>query len=312
MITGCESTKEASLEKRNKELIRVESEEIGTKGNLEIIDDLFSVDIVRHFLPDGSKTRGLQELRNSISNHRQAFPDWAEEIKQIVAEGDFVAIRWTSTGTNTGSFRGNPPTGQKIQTNDMSIFRIVDGKIIEQWLLPDLLSMNQQLDLISKSESSSDINNNTSQTRRTKPIDQASSKEQNKEIVRRDNEEIWNKGNLDMIDELYSADFVRHFLPTGSKTQGLEELRNHVGSHRQAFPDWAEEIKQIVAESDLVVTHFSSSGTNEGSFMGNPPTGKKIHISEMSIVRIADGKIVEQWLLPDLLSLNQQLGFIPK
>ncbi len=143
------------------------------------------------------------------------------------------------------------------------------------------------------------------------PIEETSLETLNKEIVRRDNEEIWNKGNLEMMEEFYSADFVQHFLPTGSETKGLEELRNHIRNHRQAFPDWAEEIKQIIAEGDLVVTHFSSTGTNEGSFMGNPPTGKKIHVNEMSIYRIVDGKIVEQWLLPDLLSMNQQLGLFP-
>jgi len=134
--------------------------------------------------------------------------------------------------------------------------------------------------------------------------------ERNKELVIRDNQEIWNKGNLEMLEEFYSVDFVHHFLPTGAETKGLEELRNHIRNHRQAFPDWAEEIKQIIAEGDLVVTHFSSTGTNIGSFMGNPPTGKKIHVNEMSIYRIVDGKIVEQWLLPDLLSVNQQLGLI--
>ncbi|MDH3891768.1 MAG: ester cyclase [candidate division Zixibacteria bacterium] len=141
---------ETELE-RNKDLVRLESEEIGNKGNLDIIDELFSVDIVRHFLPDGSQTKGLEELRERIAHHRKAFPDWAEEIKLIVAEGDYVAIHWTSTGTNTGRFRGSPPTGKRIQTNDMSIFRIVDGKIVEQWLLPDVLTLNRQLGLIPQS-----------------------------------------------------------------------------------------------------------------------------------------------------------------
>ncbi len=66
----------------------------------------------------------------------------------------------------------------------------------------------------------------------------------------------------------------------------------------------------MVAEGDLVATHFTSTGTNAGSFLGNPPTGKQIRINEMSIYRIVDGKIAEQWLIPDLLSLNQQLGLV--
>ena len=134
--------------------------------------------------------------------------------------------------------------------------------------------------------------------------------ERNKELVHRMNDEVWNKGNLEIMDELYSADFVLHFLPDGSESRGLDKQRDHIRDHRKAFPDWAEEIKQIVAEGDLVVTHFVSTGTNEGSFLGNPPTGKQIRANEMSIYRIADGKIAEQWLLPDIFSTNQQLGFI--
>ncbi len=134
--------------------------------------------------------------------------------------------------------------------------------------------------------------------------------ERNKDLVRRDNEEVWNKGNLEIMDELYSADFVLHFLPDGSESRGLDKQRDHILNHRKAFPDWAEEIKQILAEGDLVMTHFVSTGTNEGSFMGNPPTGKQTRANEMTIFRIADGKIAEQWLLPDIFSMNQQLGLL--
>lgn len=131
--------------------------------------------------------------------------------------------------------------------------------------------------------------------------------ERNKKLVRSMNREIWNKGNLEIIDELYSPDFVWHFLPTGTETTGLDSLREHVRNHREAFPDWTEEIKHIVAEGDFVVIHFVSRGTNKGNFLGNPPTGKRIQINEMSIFRIADGKIAEQWLLPDILSMQRQL-----
>ncbi len=150
IITACESTREATLEERNKELVRRMTEEVWNKGNHEIMDELFSADVVWHFLPDGSKTTGLEELRDHVRNHRKAFPDWAEEIKLIVAEGDLVAIHFISTGTNEGSFLGNPPTGKQIHVNEMTIYRIVEGKIVEQWLLPDLLSSNQQLGLISQ------------------------------------------------------------------------------------------------------------------------------------------------------------------
>ncbi len=126
--------------------------------------------------------------------------------------------------------------------------------------------------------------------------------ERNKRLVRHINDEVWNKGNLDRMDELYSPDFVRHFLPDGSELRGIDSLRERVRKHREAFPDWREEIKHIV------VIHFVSTGTNEGSWLGNPPAGKKIKINEMSILRIEDGKIAEQWLMPDIFSMQQQLA----
>jgi len=112
-----------------------------------------TISFVKQILVNADTTmKGLDELRDRVRNHRKAFLDWIEKIKQIVAEGDFVTINFTSTGKNKGSFLGNPPTGKQIHINEMMIFRIVDGKIVEQWLIPDLLSLNQQLGLISGSK----------------------------------------------------------------------------------------------------------------------------------------------------------------
>jgi predicted ester cyclase len=133
--------------------------------------------------------------------------------------------------------------------------------------------------------------------------------ERNKEIVLIMNHEVWNKGNLVAIDELFSANFVLHFLPDSSELKGIEALRENVREHREAFPDWKENIKHIVAEDDLVVIHFQSSGTNLGSWLGNPPTGRKVLINEFAILRVEDRKIAEQWLLPDIFNLTKQLGY---
>lgn len=132
--------------------------------------------------------------------------------------------------------------------------------------------------------------------------------EGNKQLVRQMNAEVWNKANLDAIDGLYTADFVLHFLPDGSDTRGLEGLREHVRELHEAFPDWSEDIKGIVAERDMVVIHYVSSGTNQGQWLGKPPTGNRVQVNEMSIFRIEDGRIAEQWLLPDMASMQQQLA----
>jgi len=136
--------------------------------------------------------------------------------------------------------------------------------------------------------------------------------EQNKNLVLTMNHEVWNKGNLGVIDKLFSGDFIQHFLPDNSELKGIKALREEVRKHREAFPNWKENIKHIVAEGDLVVIQFESSGTNLGSWLGNHPTGRKVFINEFSILRVEDGKIVEQWLLPDIFNLEKQLGLNDK
>ena len=150
IITGCASTQETTLA-RNKDLIRRLHQEVWSKGNVKILDEFYSRKIVWHLLPLGVELKGLDQLEDHIRNHRQAFPDWTEKVQQIVAEGDLVATRYISTGTNKGSFAGNPPTGKRIQINEVAIHRIVDGKIVEQWIIPDVYSLDQQLGLISQS-----------------------------------------------------------------------------------------------------------------------------------------------------------------
>ena len=91
--------------------------------------------------------------------------------------------------------------------------------------------------------------------------------QRNREVIKRSHEEIWSKGNLELIDELYTEDFVCHFL-VGEEWRGRQGLREKVSSHRIAFPDWREQVIRLVAEGDFVVAHFASSGTNEGEFRG--------------------------------------------
>ena len=145
IITGCSTSTDQSILERNKQFVRKMNKELWNKGNFDRMNDYFSPDIVRHFLPDGSEVRGIDSFKEQEIKLREAFPDWKEDIKHIVAEGDLVVIHFVSTGTNKGSWFGKPPTGNRIRINEMSIFRFKDGKIAEQWLLPDIFSMQQQL-----------------------------------------------------------------------------------------------------------------------------------------------------------------------
>ena len=128
----------------------------------------------------------------------------------------------------------------------------------------------------------------------------------NKEVVLRAEAELWNKGNLSVADELYSPDFVCHF-PIGPEWRGVKGIKDVVSEHRKSFPDWYERVDDMIAENDRVVIRFTSTGTQQGEFAGIAPTGKKVSIQEVAIFRLSGGKIVEQWGMPDIHGLLEQL-----
>lgn len=137
------------------------------------------------------------------------------------------------------------------------------------------------------------------------------STEQNKALVRQLVEEVINQGNISMIDELLIPDFVEHEeLPPGIPP-GREAPKVLFTMLRSAFSDLKATIEHLIAEGDEVVLHMTWTGTQEGEFMGIPPTGKRISINVMDILGLAEGKIVEHWGVMDSMAMMQQLGVVP-
>ena len=127
----------------------------------------------------------------------------------------------------------------------------------------------------------------------------------NRDVVKKYHE-VWSNGQVNELDKILAPDFVCHFID-GIEWKGIEGANSSITSHRNSFPDWNEEIVDMISEGDKVVTRFKSTGTQLGAFNGLDPTGKKVTIYETAIYRIANGKIAEQWGFPDALSLNHQL-----
>jgi steroid delta-isomerase-like uncharacterized protein len=120
-----------------------------------------------------------------------------------------------------------------------------------------------------------------------------------------------NSGNVEIVDELLSEDFVEH-----EAFPGLEPTREGVkqffGMFRSAFPDLRMEVHDILAEGDRVCVRVTATGTQQGDFMGMPPSGKSIDVAIFDLLRIQDGKVAEHWGLLDAMTMMQQLGAIPE
>ena len=136
------------------------------------------------------------------------------------------------------------------------------------------------------------------------------STEENKAIVLRHYEEL-NKGNVDIVDELYAPDFVGYITGLPEPVRGRQAQKSLVAAFFTAFPNLHETAEELIAEGDKVVIRESYRGTHKGDFLGIPPTGKQVAFTSIDIYRIADGKIVEVWSQIDLLSVLQQLGVVP-
>lgn len=132
--------------------------------------------------------------------------------------------------------------------------------------------------------------------------------EQNKTVARRVFDEIFTQGKLERVDELYAPDFVNHGL---HRDTGLQEDREATRGWRSAFPNLEMKVEKLIAEGDLVSVLWTARGTNTGTGMGLSATGKSIDVFGITIWRIADGKIKEEWSSFDELGVLRQLGLSP-
>jgi steroid delta-isomerase-like uncharacterized protein len=137
-----------------------------------------------------------------------------------------------------------------------------------------------------------------------------------KALARRYLEEVWSKGNTDLIDAVLSANYTLRVLQGSSVNEervvrGTERLKQSVALYHQAFPDLQITPQTMVAEGDRVVVEWTARATHSGDFRGIPATGKQVSYAGISIYRIEDGKIVDEVYLGDRLGLWQQLGLVP-
>lgn len=281
IVSGCATTRDGVVA-RNKDLLRRAHVEVWSQGNMAAADELYAPDFVCHFVA-GNEWKGVEGLKAEVRRHRTSFPDWHEHIEQIVAEGDFVVSRFTSTGTQRGVFNGLPPTGRSVKIFELAVHRIANGKIAEQWGIPDVLGLDQQLGAANPAE--------------------------NKRIIRRYFDEWANRGDTTAADELIATNVVLRNPP--AVINRLADYKQGMASFHKAFPDLRFTIDEPIADGDRVAVHWMLRGTQSGDYQGRPPTGKPMTVTGISIFRIADKKIQEINVSMDRLGMQEQLGWLP-
>lgn len=121
--------------------------------------------------------------------------------------------------------------------------------------------------------------------------------------------QIWNQGDLSLVDEVYTTQCVRYDAGWPNPIRGLNALQSHFQFYRSAFPDINMIIEETIMEGDKIVWHWTLTGTNTGPMGEAPATNKEVRLSGISIGRIVDGKVAEVGDFYNQASLLLQLGF---
>jgi predicted ester cyclase len=285
-------------EQRNKDLVTA-FVKATNKLELDKLDDMV-VEDYRENEPIPGQPPGREGLKWAYRTFNEPFPDLVFDFADVIAEGDLVVGRGIGEGHNTAPFMGIPATGKKVKWSGTRLFRIADGKLVEGWINLDMLGLMQQLGVIPTPPAGPEPAPAKHLT--GKP----STREANHALMRRFIEEVWNKGNTALAEEIFHPEATSPSAP--ALPPGAAGVNFIVNTFRNAFPDYHMEITHLVAEDDRVAARFVQSGTHKGDLMGIPPTGKKATWTEIGILRIADGKVVESWYDVDMLGMMGQLG----
>jgi len=294
----------------NKSILRRFSGAIFNEKTLDRADELVAHDYVDHDAVPG-QAPGLEGAKQKWAMFFSAVPDTRVAIQDMLAEGDRVVVRWTGEGTQHGTLMGVPPTGRRILIGGISIYRLAaDGKVAEDWEQWDKLGLLQQIGASpgTGQEAPSAPEPAVPETGSTSG-EPPTSTEENKAIVRGFHDQVFNERRVDRSDELFTADYIDHgALP--AQAPGLAGAKRKWAGYIAGI-DGSICTEDLVAEGDRVAARWTVEGTHRGELLGIPATGRRFRFNGVSIYRLAEGKIAEQWEQLDRLGLLQQLGALP-
>lgn len=293
-----------NIQEANKAVARRIFDEVLTRGDFELASNLYAKDFVNH---GRNADVSLEVDQAAARGWLQAFPDLRISSEIVLAERDLVVVLWRATGTNTGGGNGLPATGRRMNGRGITIWRIENGKVKEEWSEFSLLALMKQLGLVPGTPVDAAPPLETAERRFGRVT--ARTLERNRQLVRTTVERTIGEGELKLFDIRYANDYVNHGI---SRDGGVQDEAEWTRNLRELAPDLRLNVVKTVAEGDLVAVLYAAEGTNTGTAMGFPATGKHFSIRAMSIIRVGHGKIVEEWSVLDQAEALSQLGSLPE
>jgi predicted ester cyclase len=289
------------------------------ENNLGVIDEIVAPGFVLHgnaMVPEG--LRGPEEFRQLCVRLRGAMPDAYHPVDNLIAEGDWVLIHLIFQGTFRNEWQGIRPTGERVSFGLLNFWRVVDGKAVEsRWNL-DTLDVMQQLGAVSSAQASANRGSTEEEycrrmlrERLTADGKEVVSEEAaNLALVRRAVQEIFNRGNLDVVSEIFAPNAVI-YLPNRDVLHGYEGVSSFIAADRRAFPDLFWLTEDLSPARDIVIHRYVGYGTFENEWFGISPNRAHVKRPGIATLRVRDGRVIEVRVFWDSLAFMQQLGVVP-
>jgi steroid delta-isomerase-like uncharacterized protein len=285
----------------NKRFMRNYVEWVIDGQNPPLASHYFAQNFYNHDRAPGEET-GLPGVTAFLESIFAAFSGFETTLHEQLAENDFVVGRWSQTFKNTGPYLGFPASGRPVNVAGITITRVRDGRILEEWEARDVLMLLRSMGVPSPL---GPLEGGTPPGPSPWPPDQGI-----KDTARRYFYEIWDRGHVEMIDQVFSSDYVNHSATDG-QLPGRDGIRQFVQVFRQAFPDVSISVDLQVEEGNFVATRYTVRGTHTGTFRGLQASNKPIEITGISVFRVEDGLIKESWGFLDEATLLAQIGQAP-
>ena len=282
-------------EEANKALALRLLDEYYNQGLAASIPEIFDANLMV-YMADGSISHGHEGALTYLEAERAAFSDlyWLQE--DLVVDGDRVVLYFTGYSRFTGEWMGIPPNNQSIKWVGNALFRIKDGKVVENRLIWESQRMLQQLGALPVPETHPDLG-------------------ANKQVVHTIHLS-WNEENRSRgIDHLLAPNWVMH--PSAQPNQislyGVDQFKHWAAGFLTVMPDFRATIHSTVAEGDLVAIRWTVTGTHIGEYMGAQPTGKHIEVTGASMWRVnAQGQNTDIWFVMDNVKFMKDINLLPE
>lgn len=273
------STSASKALDKQKEIVRRWADEVFNKHNLAFMDKGYDDDYI-NFNPYPGQGDTLPPFRDLMAEFLAAYPDMYVTIDELIADGDTVISIGTFNGTNSGPFMGNPPTGLRITSRRVDVFRFKGSKIVERWGtgndIPKLRVVNAAQPL--------------------KPVAAAAGA---RGVGYQLAEEVFANKNLTAVDEL---------VDDNAEDTAKSTLAVLLSS--AAFPDArvAADRQRVAVKGDLVTVPVEVTGAHRGRFLNVEATGARVQAGHRLNVRVVNGRVVEGSFDVDLANIAKQLG----